>query len=90
MPALALDLAGDPLQDPLPLPDLELNPNELDELDRLPLEPCPDAKLSPEEEAPDCERCGEGDLVCLCLEGGVCCRQRAGRKTSQWKCLGIF
>ena len=64
-----MDLAGDPLWDLLPLPDLELDPDELDELDRLPLDPRPDAKLSPEEEAPDCDRCGEGDLVHLCLEG---------------------
>ena len=68
-PALALDLAGDPLWDPLPLPDRELNPDELDELDRLPLDPCPDAELSLEEEAPDCDCCGEGDLVRLRLEG---------------------
>ena len=31
-PALALDLAGDPVWDPLSLPDLELDPNELNEL----------------------------------------------------------
>ena len=65
-PALASDLAGDPLWDPLPLPDLELDPDELDELDRLPLDPRPDAELSLEEEAPDCDRCGEGDLACIC------------------------
>ena len=59
-PALASDLAGDPLQDPLPLLDLELDPDELDELDRLPLDLCPDAELSPEEEVPDCDCCGEG------------------------------
>ena len=68
-PALASDLAGDPLWDPLPLPDLELDPNELDELDRLPLDPRPDAELSLEEEVPDCDRCGEGDLARLRLEG---------------------
>ena len=72
MPALASDLAGDPLWDSLPLPDLELNSNELDELnelDRLPLDPRPDAELSPEEEALDCDHCGEGDFVHLRLEG---------------------
>ena len=68
-PALASDLAGDPLQDPLPLPDPELNPDELDELEQLPLDPHPDAKLSLEEEVPDCDCCGEGDLARLRLEG---------------------
>ena len=61
--------SGDPLRDLLPLPDPELNPDELDELERLPLDPCPDAKLSlEEEEAPDCDHCGEGDLAHLRLE----------------------
>ena len=69
MPALASDLAGDPLCDPLPLLDLELDPDELDELDQLPLDPCPDAELSPEEEAPDCDCWGEEDLAHLHLEG---------------------
>ena len=69
VPALSLDLAGDPLWDLLPLPDLELNPNELDELDQLPLDPRPDAELPLEEEAPDGDRCGEGDLARLRLEG---------------------
>ena len=69
VPALASDLAGDPLWDSLPLPDLELDPNELDELERLPLDPCPDAELSPEEEAPDCDRCGEWDFAHLRLDG---------------------
>ena len=69
MPALASDLAGDPLWDSLPLPDLELDPDELEELDRLPLDPCPDAKLSSEEEALDCDRCGEVDFAHLHLEG---------------------
>ena len=32
---------------------------------RLPLDLRLDAKLSPEEEVPDCEHCGEGDLACL-------------------------
>ena len=68
MPALASDLAGDPLRDSLPLPDLELDPDELDELDRLPLDPRPDAKLSPEEEL-DCDCCGEGDFAHLCFDG---------------------
>ena len=69
VPALALDLAGDPLWDSLPLPDLELDPDELNELERLPLDPCPDAKLSPEEEVLDCDCCGEGDFAHLHLEG---------------------
>ena len=68
-PALASDLAGDPLQDWLPLPDLELDPDELDELDRLPLDARPDAELSPEEEEPDCNRCGEGDFAHLRFDG---------------------
>ena len=67
-PTLALDLAGDPLRDPLPLPDPELDPDKLNELERLPLDPRPDAELSLEE-VPDCDRCGEGDLARLCLEG---------------------
>ena len=67
-PTLASDLAGDPLWDPLPLLDPELDPDELDELERLPLDPRPDAELSLEEEVPDCDRCGEGDLVHLRLE----------------------
>ena len=62
VPGLASDLAGDPLRDLLPLPDLELDPDELDELDRLPLDPRPVAELSPEEE-PDCDHCGEEDLA---------------------------
>ena len=88
--ALALDLAGDPLRDPLPLPDPELDSDKLDELERLPLDPHPDAELSLEEEVSDCDRCGEGDLAHLRLEGEAYCRWRARRKTSQWKCLGIF
>ena len=80
MPALASDLAGDPLRDPLPLPDLELDPDKLDELERLPLDPRPDAELSLEEEVPDCNRCGEGDLAHLRLEGErTAGREQAGR-----------
>ena len=69
VPALALDLAGDSLWDPLPLPDPELDPDELDELERLPLDPRPEAELSLEEEVPDGDRCGEGDLAHLRLGG---------------------
>ena len=69
MPALASDVAGDPLWDSLPLLGLELDTDDLDELEWLPLDPPLDAKLSPEEEEPDCKRCGEGDLVHLHLEG---------------------
>ena len=69
VPALASDLAGDLPWDSLPLPDPKLDPNELNELEQLPLDPCPDTELSPEEEEPDCERCGEGDLAHLRLEG---------------------
>ena len=83
-PALALDLAGDPLQDPLPLPDLELNPDELDELEQLPLDLRPDAKLSLEE-VPDCDRCGEGDLAHLHLEGEC----TAGGEQAGRPCDGI-
>ena len=68
VPALASDLAGDPLRDPLPLPDSELDPDELDELEQLPFDPCPDADSSSEEES-DCERCREGDLARLHLDG---------------------
>ena len=80
-PALASDLAGDPLWDPLPLPDPELNPDELDELERIPLDPRPDAELLlEEEEVRDCDRCGEGDLAHLCLEGErTAGREQAGR-----------
>ena len=69
VPGLASDLAGDPLRDSLPLPDLELDPDEFDELNRLPLDPRPDAELSPEEEVPDCDRCGEGDFAHLRFDG---------------------
>ena len=67
MPVLASDLAGDPLQDPLPLPDSELDLDEL-ELERLSLDSCPDADSS-SEEVSDCECCGEGDLAHLHLDG---------------------
>ena len=67
-PTLASDLAGDPSWDPLPLPDSEPDPNELDELERLPFDLCPDANSSSEEES-DCEHCGEGDLAHLHLDG---------------------
>ena len=68
MPALASDLAGDLLRDLLPLPDPELDPDELDELEWLPLDLRPDAEL-PLDEVPDCDCCGEGDLAHLRLEG---------------------
>ena len=48
-PVLASDLAGDPSRDPLPLPDSELDPDELDELERLPFDLRPDADSSSEE-----------------------------------------
>ena len=79
VPTLASDLAGDPLRDLLPLPDSELDPDELDEFERLPLDPCPDAEL-PLEEVPDCDRCGEGDLARLRLEGECTAgEEQAGR-----------
>ena len=84
-PALASDLARDPLWDPLPLPDPELNPDELDELEQLPLDPRPDAELSLEEEVPDCDRCGEGDLAHLRLEG----ERTAGGEQGGRPCNGI-
>ena len=68
MPALALDLAGDPPWNSLPLPDLEPDPDELNELEQLSLDPHSDAELLPEEE-PDHEHCGERDLARLCLDG---------------------
>ena len=68
-PALASDLARDPLRDLLPLPDPELHPDKLNELEWLPLDPRPDAELSLEEEVPDCDHSGEGDLAHLRLEG---------------------
>ena len=78
-PALASDLAGEPLRDLLPLPDPELDPDELDEHERLPLDPRPDAEL-PLEEVPDCDRCGEGDLARLRLEGECTAgEEQAGR-----------
>ena len=79
MPALASDLARDPLRDLLPLPDPELDPDELDELEQLPLDLRPDAEL-PLEEVPDCDRCGEGDLAHLRLEGECTAgEEQAGR-----------
>ena len=79
-PTLALDLAGDSLQDLLPLPDPELDPDELDELEQLPLDPRPDAELLLEEEVPDCDCCGEGNLAHLRLEGEhTAGREQAGR-----------
>ena len=78
-PALASDLAGDPLWDPLPLPDSELDLDELDELERLPLDSCPDADPS-SEEVSDCEHCGEGDLACLCLEGEQTMEEEVSRE----------
>ena len=68
VPALASDLTGDLPWDPLPLPDPEPNSDELDELDRLSLDPHLDAKLLLEDE-PDCELCREGDLARLYLDG---------------------
>ena len=65
MPVLTSDLTGDLPWDPLPLPDLELDPDELNELERVSHDPCSDAELSLEEE-PDHECCGEGDLAHVC------------------------
>ena len=90
MPALASDLAGDPLWDPLPLPDPEFDPNELDELDQFPLDPRPDAELSPEEETPDCDRCGEGDLAHLCLEGECAAGGGLGGRPHNGRVLAFF
>ena len=66
---LAWDHAGDPSQDPLPLPDLEPEPDEPDELKELRLDPQLDTEPLPEEEEPDCEWHREGDLVHLRLVG---------------------
>ena len=68
-PGLALDLAGNVLQDSLPLPDLELDPDELNKLDQLPFDLRPDAELSLEEEELDCDCCGEGDFARLHFDG---------------------
>ena len=75
---LASDLAGDPPWDSLPLPDPEPNPDELDELEPLSLDPHSDAELLPEEE-PDCEHCGERDLAHLCLDGEHTAEEVEGR-----------
>ena len=69
MHPLASDPAGDPSRDPLPLPELEPEPDEPYELKWLPLDLWSDAEPLPEEEEPDCERHGEGDLAHLCLVG---------------------
>ena len=81
VPVLASDLAGDPLRDPLPLPDSELDPDELNELEQLPFDLCPDADSSLEEES-DCERCGEGDLACLHLDGEWTAEEEVSRGAS--------
>ena len=88
-PALASDLAGDPLQDPLLLPDSELDLDELDELERLPFDLCPDADYSSEEES-DCEHCGEGDLAHLHLDGEQTAEEELSRgaSTSFSICVG--
>ena len=64
-----MDLAGDPSRDPLPLLDLEPEPDEPNELKRLLLDPRSDTEPLPEEEESDCEQHGEGDLACLRLFG---------------------
>ena len=69
MHPLAWDHAGDLPQDPLPLPDPAPEPDEPDELEELHLDLRSDTEPLPEEEEPDCEQCGEGDLVHLCLVG---------------------
>ena len=89
MPALALNLAGDPPWDSLPLPDPEPNSDELEELKRLSLDQCSDAKLSPEEEEPDCERCGEGDLAHLRLDGECTAEEELEGRPPKWECFGI-
>ena len=83
-PVLASDLAGDPSRDPLPLPDSELDSDELNELERLPFDPCPDAESSSEEQ-PDCECCGEGDLACLHLDG-----EQTAEEEVSGGCISIF
>ena len=89
VPGLASDLAGDPLQDSLPLPDPELDPDELDELDQLPLDLHPDAKLSPRGGA-GLRSLWRGGFGTLMLGGRACCRWRTGGRITQWKHLGVF
>ena len=64
---LAWDHAGDLSWDPLPLPDLEPEPDKPDELKELHLDPRSDTEPPPEEEEPDREQHREGDLVHLHL-----------------------
>ena len=65
------------------------DPNELDELEWLSLDPRLDAELSPEEE-PDRECCGERDFVHVCVwMESMYCRRGSGGKTIQWECFGI-
>ena len=66
---LASDLAGDLSWDPLPLLDLEPEPNKPDELKQLCPDPRSDPEPLPEEEEQDCEQHGEGDLAHLRLVG---------------------
>ena len=79
---LALDLAGDPSRDPLPLPKLEPEPDESDELEQLPLDLRSDAEPLPEEEEPDHKQCREGDLVHLHLVGECTAGQEVEGKPS--------
>ena len=84
-PTLASDLARDPLGDLLPLPDPELNPDELDEHERLPLDLRPDAEL-PLEEVPDCDLLWRGGSGTFALGGRV---YSAGGEQAGRPCDGI-
>ena len=54
--------------------DLEPGPDELNELKQFSLDLCSDAELSPEEDEPDHEWCGEGDLGTSVLGWRAYCR----------------
>ena len=64
-------------------------PNELNELEQLPLDLCSDAELSPEEE-PDHKQCGEGDLAHLRLDGECTAEEEVEGRPSQGSALASF
>ena len=73
------DHAGDPPRDPPPLPDLEPEPDEPDDLEELHLDPRHVPEPEPEEEEElNCKQHGEGDLAHLHLVGECATGEMAG------------
>ena len=87
---LAWDRAGDPAQDPSPLPDLEPEPDKPDELQELCLDPqpVPEPELEEEEEL-DHEWRREGDLVHLHLVGEYATGRNGRRHWRNALTLGV-